>query len=589
VEEIHLLKEELIFRKGESFHKGIYFVLSGNVRMVNGIDQLDLAVGDAVGIATFLGKTMYTVTAIADSDCDLVFIDEGSFYSLMDKTPEFRERFMRIIVERLNNLSRMTTHTHSLSAYQSIGGCMSSPLITLHNSKSVADAARLIAEHDIGALVIMNRKHVLKGLLTTRHLAQNYLANATVSPEEALAENYANPNPLLLPQEYPLVETFVEMLRHHEDYALITRKNKPVGIISKTDIIKLLANGSDVFAATVSIAADFKELKEVVQSLPKIVENMLNNTSLFREILPTLSTNHIIIQKRAFELARKEYSQKHGFELSVGRFSMISIGAEARREMTLKLIQGHALILDDKMDEAEVARYKDFAVFFAKKLEELGYAHAPNGMSLSKPEMAKKASEWQEHISVSIHKSNEDNIPFTRVLFDCEHFEGDEALTWSFKDFIYNTLKEKSLFFGRLIKTQSRGKIPVSQFGSFIVEKDGPYPGTIDLKANALDFLTYTSQAFSYNADLLDINTVRRLYHMGRKKLLDEEIIHEAVQAYESIVDLILHEQLSQANEGKEISFRVNPFDMSMHSQERLKRALHVVARYFGEALGYFK
>ncbi len=590
VEEIHLLKEELIFRKGESYHKGIYFVLSGSVRMVTQSDQLDVNPGEAVGISTFLGKTMYTVTAIANSDSDIVFIDEYSIYSLMDKAPEFRERFMRVIVERLNNLERMTTRMVSLSAYQSVGGCMNSPLITLHNSKTVADAGRMMAEHNVGALVIMNRKHVLKGLLTARHLAQRYLSNAVDLPDVALAENFANPAPLMLPQEYPLVETLVEMLRRSEDYALITRKNRPAGIISKSDIMRLLANGSDVFAANVSLADSVAALTEVARSMPKIVENMMNNTSLFREILPTISSYHLLIQKRAFDLVKQDYKKKHNFELLAGRFCIVSLGSMARREMTLMMQQDHAIVLGNKLSEKERQHYTAFAKQFAATLSKIGYAHHPLGMSLNNPDMVKTVSEWQEYVSVNVHKSNETNIPTTRVLFDCDRFEGDEPLLWELRDAIYGTIKEKTLLFGRLLNYQSMAKIPISQFGSFITEKEGEFTDTIDLKENAFDFIAYTAQAFALYADILDTNSVRRLEHLARKKVISDDLAREVISAYESLVGLLLHEQLNQAGQHETMpSFRVYPAKLSMHSQEQLKRALHIVARFFGEGLAYFK
>ncbi|MDR2869049.1 MAG: DUF294 nucleotidyltransferase-like domain-containing protein [Deferribacteraceae bacterium] len=589
VEELHLLKDELIFRRGESYHKGIYFVLSGGVEMKADSEKLYVAPGDAVGIATFLGKTMYTVTAVADVDSDIVLIDEYSLYSLMDKAPGFRERFMKVILERLNNLERIISRMMSLSAYQSVGSCMRAPLITIHNSKSIADAAKLMQEHKIGALVIMNRKHVLKGLLTSKHLAQRYLSNATESPNKALAEKYANPTPLLLPQEYPLVETLAEMLCRGEDYALITRKNKPAGIISKSDITVLLSNGSDVFSASVSRAHNIDELLVIKNTFPKILENMMNNTSLFRELLPTLSTNHLIIQKRAFELAKQAYRRLYKFELFAGDFCFLSNESLARREGSLCLDQANVLILSDNVTNSQKAHYVTFAAMFANMLRNLGYGDNSRGLSLNNPKMVKSIGEWRDYISTLIHKSDENNIPCTRVLFDCEKFEGNELLAWEFKDAIYETVKEKTLFFGRLVNYQSMAKIPMSQFGSFITEKEGEYEGTIDLRENALDFITYTAQAFAINADILDTNTVRRLEHLGRKKIVSENLVRETISAYESLVDLILHEQLAKITKGIEPSFRIKPTNISMHSQEQLKRALNIAAHFFGEGLAYFR
>jgi CBS domain-containing protein len=586
-EEIHLLKDELIFCRNESYHKGIYFVLSGAVRMYTPEGSLNLTTGNAIGISTFLGKTMYTMTAVADVDSSVAFIDEYSIHNLMDRVPEFRDRFMHAIMSRINELKSIPNRSHPVSMYQSVASCMSSPLITLHNSKSLADAAKMMEAHNINALVITNRKHVLKGLLTSKDIIQRYLSKGDVSAEKVLAEDYANTDPLLLPKEYPVMETLAEMLRRGVRYAVIVHKNRPVGIVSKSDITTMLSSNSNVFNTYVSSAKTLEALQSVVDSLPNIVESMMTSTSIFRDLLSSLSTHHIMIQKQAFEIAKAEYKHKHSdFEPQIGNYCLLLIGSIARRELTLAKYQNHLLVLRQEVSDEDFAHYTALAKLFAETLESLGYAHHHLGMSLINPEMVRRIADWKEFISTNIHKSNETNIPYTRVLFDCDRFEGDGNLLWEFKDCIYSTLKEKTLLFGRMINCQRMAKIPVSQFGTFITEKDS---NTVDLKANALDFISYTAQTFALSADLLDINTARRIERLSHTTILSDLLTRETISAYESLIDLILHEQLNQIKDGQIPSSRIDPSKLSMHTQERLKRSLNLAARFLGEGLAKFK
>jgi signal-transduction protein with cAMP-binding, CBS, and nucleotidyltransferase domain len=462
--------------------------------------------------------------------------------------------------------------------------------MTIHNSKTVAEAAKLMAEHSLSALVIINRKHVFKGLLTTRELTQRYLNEATEPPTVALAENYANQTPLMLPLEYPITETLAEMLRTGENYCLVTRNNRPVGIITKANLLALMASNNNGYGAYVSAATTIQELKRVVDELPKVVENVMNNTSIFREILPALSMHHILIQKHTFELAKHEYKRTNkDFTPIIGEYCLVTLGALARREMTLAKTQSHLIVLKNGLSSDTIAHYKAFAKLFADMLEELGYEGNPLGMSLLNTEMVKTIDEWREQISVGIHKSNKTNLLHTRQLFDCKRVEGAERLLWEFRDAISATVREKSLLFGRLIDCQQAAKIPVSQFGSFITEKDGALKDTIDLEENGLNFIAYTAQAFALSVDLQNINTVRRLENLRHSGGIAEGLTRESISAYESLLDLALHEQLSQIAEGKKPTFRLYPANLSMHAQERLKRALHVAARLFGAGLTEFK
>ena len=147
--EIHILTGELAFRKGERYHKGIYFLLSGEITLSNPSSSISVSCHNCpVGLSTFLGKTMYTMNAVAQSDCDLLFVHELCIYRLMELSDDFRTKLIKDIQVRLTHLENSSNTFLMQSVYQTVSGVMSSPVITIQTGKSVVVAANLMKEHN---------------------------------------------------------------------------------------------------------------------------------------------------------------------------------------------------------------------------------------------------------------------------------------------------------------------------------------------------------------------------------------------------------------------------------------------------------
>ena len=137
-EEIHILTGELAFRKGERYHKGIYFLLSGEIVLSRPNSKIEVSCYNCpVGLSTFLGKTMYTMNAVAKSDCDLLFVHELCIYRLMELSDDFRSKLIKDIQLRLTQLDNSSNAFLMQSVYQTVAGVMSSPVISIQTGKSV--------------------------------------------------------------------------------------------------------------------------------------------------------------------------------------------------------------------------------------------------------------------------------------------------------------------------------------------------------------------------------------------------------------------------------------------------------------------
>ena len=113
-------------------------------------------------------------------------------------------------------------------------------LYTAHPDESLAGAVNLMAEKDIGSLVVMEHG-ALVGLLSFREviqvLAKNGGALGSITLRAALDDT-----PLTCSSETDLDEVRRMMLEHHARYMPVMDKNMLMGVISFYDVAKAVVD-----------------------------------------------------------------------------------------------------------------------------------------------------------------------------------------------------------------------------------------------------------------------------------------------------------------------------------------------------------
>lgn len=144
---------------------------------------------------------------------------------------------------------------------------MSSPVITVSEDTSLEEVARVMSEHDIGGVPVLDGGGRLVGIVTDSDFAgkERYVPFAypamklpTVfgewiqgEPFEALCERARRlparkimSSPVVTASEEELVEPVVERMLHADVNRIpIVRDGVPVGIVARHDLLKLMLGG----------------------------------------------------------------------------------------------------------------------------------------------------------------------------------------------------------------------------------------------------------------------------------------------------------------------------------------------------------
>ncbi|MEB2837396.1 MAG: CBS domain-containing protein [Desulfurococcales archaeon] len=117
---------------------------------------------------------------------------------------------------------------------------MSSPPITISPRATVYQAARLMADSDIGSLIVVDENGSLLGIVTERDIVRKVVARA-LDPREVLIEEIMTRNPYYVTTDDSIVRAAEVMGEHGIGHlpVLDPESLKVVGMISKRDIVRI--------------------------------------------------------------------------------------------------------------------------------------------------------------------------------------------------------------------------------------------------------------------------------------------------------------------------------------------------------------
>ena len=465
---------------------------------------------------------------------------------------------------------------------------MTSPIFKVPENTKLLEALKIMAEADIGSLVITKENGELGGLLTAKGIIKKYYEKYLQRDRSFVVNDFMILDPVCLPPEYPLIEALYELQTRGEDYAIICKSRIPVGIISSKDILRILFRNVTVYETHIDSINTLDGLREVHSNLYKIAKNLLDSTKFISEILTVISGIHLKIIKKVYLLTVKDYKEKFNVEIDKIPHCFIIMGSGGRREMFLDPDQDNGFIYPDNLSETEKKYLEEFAKYLVDNLDYVGYEKCEGNIMVTNPEMRKTISEWKDDIGNWIDNPGKWGIRWSSIIFDFDCMFGNELLVWDLRDYILNKISEKPVFLLQMLKSDASHAIPLSIFGNFVVEKKGKYKGTFNLKRTALMFIIDVTRAFALYKKLKDLNTISRLNHLERIKALSAETVENVKEAYDIVCEIILNHQIEQAEKGEELNKFIDPKKLSVYTQDKLKNALKTISKYLDKGLSYF-
>lgn len=291
-----------------------------------------------------------------------------------------------------------------------------------------------------------------------------------------------------------------------------------------------------------------KKIKEsnrighVVQNmnkLPAIIREMIDIGARPKALRMVIGTTYDEVIVRCIELSINEIGQPPV------AFAFLSLGSNARHEMTMFSDQDNAIIFEDTTQTAPDkirAYFLKLGDKVCSKLNASGYHFCPAGIMALHPKWCLSEKEWHKKLKNIMNIPTPDGFLEFNVFFDLKCTYGNIDLANSIHSQIQLLMQQYPLFINHYAKNALIHKPPLNVFGRLKTERqDGAR--TLNLK-EALRPIEIFSRIYALKHGINTANTIKRLNDIREKEEITEEFYKETVYIFNYIWRLRFFNQI---------------------------------------------
>ncbi|WP_321495322.1 DUF294 nucleotidyltransferase-like domain-containing protein [uncultured Desulfobacter sp.] len=278
-----------------------------------------------------------------------------------------------------------------------------------------------------------------------------------------------------------------------------------------------------------------------MNKLPAIIREMIDTGARARALRTVIGTTYDEVIVRCVELSIDEIGEPPV------AFAFLSLGSNARHEMTMFSDQDNAIIFQDQ--DTEETAPDNIRAYFLKlgdkvcsKLNASGYHFCPAGIMALHPKWCLSEKEWHKKLKNIMNSPTPDGFLEFNVFFDLKCTYGNIDLAGSIHSQIQLLMKKNPLFMSYYAKNTLVHKPPFSVFGRLKTERqDGAR--TLNLK-EALRPIEIFARIYALKHAIIPANTIKRLNAIRDKEEVSEEFYKETVYVFNYIWRLRFFNQI---------------------------------------------
>ena len=276
-----------------------------------------------------------------------------------------------------------------------------------------------------------------------------------------------------------------------------------------------------------------------MNKLPAIIREMIDSGARARALRTVIGTTYDEVIVRCIELSIDEIGQPPV------AFAFLSLGSNARHEMTMFSDQDNAIIFADTTQtppDKIRAYFLKLGDRVCSKLNASGYHFCPAGIMALHPKWCLSEKEWHKKLKTIMSAPTTDGFRDFNVFFDLKCTYGNKDLATSIHSQIQLLMKQYPLFISYYAKNALIDKSPLNVFGGLKAERqDGAK--TLNLK-EALRPIEIFSRIYALKHGINTANTIKRLNDIRGKEEISEELYKETVYIFNYIWRLRFFNQI---------------------------------------------
>lgn len=586
-----------VFRQADKSLETLFLILKGSAEVIATNDKGDESVVGFRGEEDFFGETgltggQYSASIRAKEELTLLLIPGDEIEALIGRHTNFAGYVTELLVERMRSLYDEIIHEQSFDAYSKvetplfrrrITDIMSSPVITCRMDDLVVDAARLMEQKKISAVMVVDDGNRPVGVLTNADLVNKILARSVTDYLDTNVGAVMNKKIVTIPSEAFFAEAMLAVSKHQTKHLAVTNRGKLVGIVTVADMVKTRSTGTLTLVHDIDSQQDIEGLARIGTETDNLLNALVAEKAPVQEILMIISELHERITRKVVQLCEQEMI-KLGFGPPPVDYCWVNMGSAGRHEQTARTDQDNMIIFKDSQDienENLGEYFMKLALLVNEGLDRCGFAKCPGNVMASNPQWCKSLAEWEELVELWIGSVSKDPQALRQltILLDFRPVYGDKKLAETLWRNIIKIYGNSSAISHYLTQDELSSRVPVTMWGGFATEKTGPHKDEINLKSSACVHIVNCIRIYALKNGITETSTFGRLAELRKRGGLQPDEVDFIEASFETLMMFRIRENLKKVKSGQKADNYINPSHLSKQEREILKGAFTAVSR----------
>lgn len=584
-----------VFKQDEPSLNCLFIITAGLVEVVvaNGRGA-ELPIGlkrvhDFFGESVVLSGENYPASARVKERLSCCLIHRADLEKLIYTYPDFCGFFNALLTERMRV---MYEEVMSFQAYQApspgfsplespyfrkrVSEVMSYPPVTCRVHDKVVDAARLMAEKDITAIVALDGRNRPRGILTEKTIVKYLIAQQLHPLSICTVEKIMSANLTEIRPQAFIGQALVSMMRGRNKHLVVMERGELVGIVAMVDLLRTQSAGTLLLTRDIESQPDIKGLILVSQEFIGILGAMLAENAGIQEIFDVMSELGERLTRRVIQLA-EERMQLEGWGSPPVDYCWLNLGSAARYEQTFSTDQDNAIIYEDPPpDEKEATDlyFSQLASFIIEGLNQCGFSRCPQKVMGTNPRWRRCLSDWLAFLENWHHGYSPDKTRMIAALFDMRPVWGNNALADQLRQALFAAFHLAITAEKAQADKKLDYQLPISFLGTFVTETSGMHKNEMNLKKSGTIYMVRGVRALAIKYGISEPSTFGRLRRLIEKGGITAAEARIYGASFETILNFKLKENMRKVKQGRQPDSFIDPYSLRKRDRMMLKGAL---------------
>ncbi|RBQ29540.1 DUF294 nucleotidyltransferase-like domain-containing protein [Aliarcobacter vitoriensis] len=489
-------------------------------------------------------------------------IDKKAFLSLIEKNQDFKDFFLKDLVNKIQTL-KDKEYTSQLSSFMiaKVEDTLIHEACLVDENTKLIDAIDKSMQYKTSTIIVQsNTKEygiITDSLLKVKVLLQGRDLSIPVKDIAIF--------PLLtIRDDDYLFEALTILVKKNIKRVGVTNSNgEMIGVLEQIDILSHFANHTYVIESKIKNAKNIEDLKDASKDFIDIILSLQAKGVKIHHISNLIGQLNTKVYQKIFSLILPENLQKDA--------CLFVMGSEGRNEQIVKTDQDNGLIVKDGID---VEQYRPYMQQITDSLIFLGYPPCDGNIMVSNPYWCKSFSDFKSTIIKWLNNTQDmKNFLDLAIFVDAFAVAGDKNLLIELKEFLSSKI-QNDIFMAYFAKSTTAFETPTT-ISSFMGKNN-----LINIKKAAIFPIVQGIRSLSLREKIKETTTVKRIKILEQKNILEKDKAAELIEAFEIVNTLRLKNQLDLLQQNKPISNEIDIEELGKIERDLLKESFKIVNEF---------